>query len=253
MQILRFIILLISLSVAWAANAVIEAEPLATDTRLRVIVYNPNEVFKINGFYGYQSSMVFAPGEEVETLTMGDTVSWQIQPSGNRIFFKPIDKDVTTNMTVITNKRVYYFELHDKSVDKIDDPDMVFSIKFLYPEDDNQISSYSGTAGFYSADEPDISDKDRYNFDYTISGPESITPVKIFDDGIFTYFEFKDRNNELPAIFTVAPDKTESLVNFRISGRYLVVEKVAPRFTLRNGVEVGCVFNEAYLAKQKVK
>ena len=35
---------------------------------------------------------------------------------------------------------------------------------------------------------------DKYNFNYTISGDDSIAPIKVFDDGVFTYFEFKDKN-----------------------------------------------------------
>ena len=32
----------------------------------------------------------------------------------------------------------------------------------------------------------------KYNFNYTFSGPDEIAPVKVFDDGEFTYFEFRN-------------------------------------------------------------
>jgi type IV secretion system protein VirB9 len=230
------------------ASAVRESKPMPIDKRLRVMVYNPNDVFKFTGYYGYQSSIVFAEGEEVDTLTMGDTVAWQIVPSGNRIFLKPMEPDATTNMTILTNERVYHFELHAKEAKNINDPDMVFSVRFIYPD----TGSSGAVQKFATADNgPDLSDPSKYNFNYTISGPEFIAPIKIFDDGEFTYLEFKDKNAEIPAIYWVDSNNQDVLINYRISGKYLVIERVSDRFTLRHGADVGCIFNEALRAERK--
>jgi type IV secretion system protein VirB9 len=225
------------------AQAMREARPTSVDSRLRVATYNPNDVFKFTGFYGYQSSIELAQGEVVDQISMGDSVAWQIVPSGHRIFLKPMEHNATTNMTVITNIRTYYFELHAKDAEGINDPDLVFTVKFLYPEDEN--SDFSGLRQFSSNSTPDLSEPENYNFNYTISGSDSIAPIKIFDDGEFTYFEFRNKNAEVPSFFMVNPDRTESMINYRVVGNYIVVERVASRFTLRNGQEITCVFNEA--------
>lgn len=219
-------------------------EPRATsmDSRIRVMVYHANDVFKYIGYYGYQGSIELEEGETVDTVSMGETVSWQIVPSGNRIFLKPVEENATTNMTLITNKRIYFFELHAKDAKDIQDPGLVFAVKFLYPDSDQDIMDMSHNS---SPMIPDLSDKKKYNFKYTISGSEIIAPVKIFDDGKFTYFKFRSKNAPVPAFFEVDRDGYESIVNYQIAGDYVVLENVASRLTLRYGGEIACVFNES--------
>jgi type IV secretion system protein VirB9 len=236
--IIIFSILLISLR--FEANALRLSRALPYDKRLHVVVYNPHDVFLFKGFYGYQSSIVFSDQETVESITMGDSIAWQVVPTGNRIFIKPMEPEATTNMAVITTKRVYHFELHAENANDINDPEMVFSVKFLYPGDDELLQMQTADNA-----EPDLTDKSKYHFNYTISGPSKFAPVKIFDDGNFTYFEFKEKNAELPAFFSVNSDATESMINYRILGKYIVIERVAQKLTLRNGSDVICVFRES--------
>jgi len=44
--------------------------------------------------------------------------------------------------------------------------------------------------------------------------------------------------------FAVDPDGNESVVNFRMEGKYVVIERVGSLFTLRDGNEALCLFNE---------
>ncbi len=228
------------------AKAVKEAKPLAIDHRLGIIVYNPYDVHKFTGYYGYQSSIIFAEGETIETMSMGDSTAWQMVPNGNRLFLKPIDQDATTNLTIITNMRVYYFELHAQDAKDINQNGLMFAVRFLYPDDH---SSSQEVAMSSNVEAPDLSDRSLYNFEYTISGPSVISPLRIFDDGKFTYFEFSDKNAELPAVFYVTDEGFEGLINYRMVGDYLVVESVRSRFSLRHNKNVVCVFNEKMISK----
>ncbi|MEN9136751.1 TrbG/VirB9 family P-type conjugative transfer protein, partial [Xanthomonas euvesicatoria] len=84
------------------------------------------------------------------------------------------------------------------------------------------------------------------------SGNKTAIPLKrAFDDGQFTYFMF-DQNAEIPSVYTVGPDGKESLVNTRREGQYLVVERTASLFTLRNGNSHLCVQNNANPYKRAV-
>jgi type IV secretion system protein VirB9 len=227
------------------AYAVKEAKPLAIDKRLGIIIFNPYDVHKFVGYYGYQSSIIFADDETIETMSMGDSTPWQMVPNGNRLFLKPIDQDATTNLTVITNLRTYYFELHAMEAKNINQDGLMFAVRFIYPDEHNpqEIALSSNVAA------PDLSDKSLYNFEYTISGPSYIAPIKIFDDGKFTYFEFNDKNAELPAIFYVNNDGTEGVINYRVVADYLVVESIRARYSLRREKDVVCVFNEFLINK----
>ncbi len=232
-----FFITLLNFSYAYAMK---EPKPLAIDKRLGVIVYSPYDVHKYTGYYGYQTSIIFDIDETIDTMSMGDSTSWQMVPNGNRLFLKPIESDATTNMTLITNKRVYYFELHAKEAKDIHEAGLMFAIKFIYPEEQDAVNN----SVYNTSVEPDLTDKSLYNFEYTISGPDAISPIKIFDDKRFTYFEFKDKNAELPAVFYTDSKGNDNIVNYRILGRYVVVESIRERFTIRYDKKTVCVFNE---------
>lgn len=244
-KLLLFVLLLVGSIEAYAIK---EPKPMSVDKRLGVIVYSPYDVHRFTGYYGYQSSIIFAEDETIDQLVMGDSIPWQMVPNGNRLFLKPIDQDATTNLTLITNKRVYYFELYAKEAKDINEDGLMFAVKFLYSdEDESGHSAYN-----QAASGPDLTDSSLYNFDYTISGPDIISPIRIFDDGKFTYFEFKDKSASLPAIFYVNSNATEGLINYRVVGDYIVVESIRERFTLRHDADVVCVFNEALIKKRAI-
>ncbi|MDG1437202.1 MAG: P-type conjugative transfer protein VirB9 [Rickettsiaceae bacterium] len=244
-KILTFTIIFFLAQSSWAIR---ESRPTPIDSRIRVIVYNPNDVFKFTGYYGYQASIELAKSEEVVSISMGDTTSWQIVPAGSRIFIKPIEQDATTNMTLITNKRTYYFELYAEETLDIRDPGMVFNVKFLYPDEaeEDNIQTFASSS---SSSEPNLSHPEQLNFNYFLSGSEEVAPIKIYDDGEFTYLQFREKNNEIPAIFAVDEDLRESMVNYRLSpndSNLLIVEQVFSKLTLRSGKKITCIFNEAY-------
>lgn len=226
--------------------------PIGNEDRIKIINYTPNTVFRFIGHYYYQSIIEFGMDETIETISMGSPSPWQLVPSVNRIFLKPVGDDATTNMTVITNKRMYFFEMHAQDAEDVTDVNLNFIVKFIYPEDNN----YNALATLSNDNVgPDISaNPDKYNFHYTISGDAfDIEPLQVFDDGEFTYFKFKDINAELPAIFKINADQTEALINYRISGGYLVVEQVTSRYTLRRGKDIICVYNENMIANRAEK
>jgi type IV secretion system protein VirB9 len=223
------------------ASAVLVPQPLATDPRIKVVAWAPNEVIKYTGYYRVQTSWEFAPDEEIATISMGDSMAWMLNPIGNRLWIKPIEQDATTNMTIITNKRTYLIELHAAEAKGIDDKNVTWVLRFIYPSDDTGFTN----TGLDAVPDLQTEDLSKYNFRYTISGSEDISPIRIFDDGEFTFFEFRDKNGELPAFYQVDSQNNESLINYRTRGPYIVVERVAARFTLRHGNSVACVFNEA--------
>ena len=229
-------------------HSVRDSRPIASDNRIRVMIYSPNDVFKYTGYYGYQANIEFASDEQIESVSMGDSTSWQIVPSGNRMFIKPTESDATTNMTVMTNKRTYYFELYAENAENIRDPNMSFSVKFLYPDD--SLDEF-GMSNYSNNDlNPDLEHPETLNFHYTMSGSEEIAPIEVFDDGEFTYLQFRDHNATLPGVFSVNHELQEAMVNYHMSNsvnNLLIIEHVYPKLALRAGKKVTCVFNEMFI------
>lgn len=226
--------------------AIRESRPTPVDSRIRIMVYHPDDVFKFVGYYNYQASIELSQDEEVVSISMGDTTGWQVVPAGNRIFIKPMEQDATTNMTLITNKRTYLFELYAEEANDIRDPEMVFNLRFIYPDEEEgeYIKNYSTVATG-----PDLAHPEKYNFNYSITGHEEIAPIKIFDDGEFTYLQFRDQNADLPAVFAVDDELRESMVNYRTSAdnkNMIIIEHVFQKLSVRYGKKVVCIFNEAF-------
>ena len=231
------------------ANALQYPRATSGDSRIKLINYNPNGVHVYTGYYGYQSSIVFDSEEEVGTISMGDSTAWQLIPQNNRLFLKPIEEKATTNVTIITNMRVYHFEFHAEEAESIDDPRISYEVHFVYPELVSGITS--GFGGGSTGYAPDPASPEGLNFEYLVAGSDKIKPIRVFDNGQFTYMEFEAINTNLPAAFLVDSEGYESMINFRITGNYMVIERVDARFTLRHGKDVACVINKTIPYERK--
>ena len=86
------------------------------------------------------------------------------------------------------------------------------------------------------------------NSSYSIAegeGSDDIVPTLVFDDGRFTYLRFPG-NREIPAVFHVLGDGSETLVNTRMEDDLLVVDRVSRRLMLRAGSAVVGIWNDAF-------
>ncbi len=255
------------------------ASPLAVDSRIRTVIYNENEVFRLTTDYGYQSNIVFSDKEVIRTISIGDAVPFKVTPSGNRIFIKALQKGHITNMTVVTTERVYQFEL-SSNVQNV--RDVVYVMRFFYPQDDIEslyageiteqndvvVQEFSpdvrGTSSVQPAQQPvggaaqaeEISfssyvneslTSDAYNYLYSISGPSGeydFSPSKIFDDGQVTFLKFKTADANVVSLFEVGEDGLERPVTSSFDGEFLVVQGVLNKVAVRMGSDVICVFND---------
>ncbi len=109
-------------------------ELLTTDNRIKTYIYNQNEVYLLVIHYGFQSHIEFAKNEEVQTITLGDSYAWKITPLANRLFIKALEKNIHTNMTIITNKRTYQFDIVSQELETGNEKDLVYVVRFSYPK-----------------------------------------------------------------------------------------------------------------------
>jgi len=107
---------------------------LTTDNRIKTYVYSPNEVYLLVLHFGFQSSIEFEKNESIETITLGDSYAWKITPLGNRLFIKPMERNIRTNMTIITNRRTYQFDIVAKELESGAEKDLVYVMRFQYPK-----------------------------------------------------------------------------------------------------------------------
>ena len=81
---------------------------------------------------------------------------------------------------------------------------------------------------------------DQLHFDYAITGDQPAwRPLRAFDDGRQTFIEFPASRGvgEAPPLFLVDGKGTVSLVNYRVQGRYYVVDRLFEAAELRLGLK----------------
>jgi type IV secretion system protein VirB9 len=209
------------------------------DARVTSVIYQDGNVVRVSATYGISTMIIFDEDEKFETIALGDTESWDVVPTdkGNILFVKPKDRNVSTNLNIVTTKRIYYLELNDYAPEA---GKKVFGIRFVYPE--KTLNAALRKQAVERAANPNVAgiDKANVNIDYSYSGDDHLKPSMVFDDGRKTFFKFQ---NSVPAIFAVNADFTETLRNFRREGEYLVVDGTSAQFTLRDGSAWTCIFN----------
>ncbi|HEX8301319.1 TrbG/VirB9 family P-type conjugative transfer protein [Sphingomonas sp.] len=199
------------------AHSQIRPQPGAGNPHIQSVDYIVDQVVILQSAPGYQISVEFAPDEHIETVAVGDGSAWQVTANkrGDRLFVKPLQQGGTTNMTVVTDARVYAFELASLSEPQ---PDMAYSVQFRYPPPvpaapENAAASASSGR-------------------YKLSGELSLRPSGMHDDGTHTYIEWPP-DRPLPAIYAPNDQGQESLVNGMMREGRMVIDSVQPRLVFR--------------------
>ena len=120
--------------VSFAALAVLGCTAAnAADNRIRSLAYDPDKIVQVIGKTGIQSTIQFDGDERIQNVAVGDSSKWQVTPNhgATLLFVKPLAARVRTNMTVVTDRRTYMFDL--VAGDKFSTP--VYALKFSYPND----------------------------------------------------------------------------------------------------------------------
>ncbi|WP_245521186.1 MULTISPECIES: TrbG/VirB9 family P-type conjugative transfer protein [Rhizobium] len=225
-------------------HAELVARPGRLDPRVRSLPYSAEQVFLVTGTYGMVTTILFSADEEITQVVAGDTVSWQILTSADRrsLTLKPMEKDASTNLSVVTTRRTYSFDLRVNDSKVIQN--QTFKLQFTYPED----AGLKGTAELWKQAQdaernPNLKNirRDKVNYDYGFKGSDAAKPLWVFDDGLKTFMKF---TGDIPAIFIVDRKRRESLVNYRREADYIVIDTVSRQWSLRYGTEdETCLFN----------
>ena len=166
---------------------------------------------------------------------------------------KPIEPGTQTNMTVITNKRVYLFEIESDISANIDSSEIVHVARFFYPvfNQDNSKTSVSlfkeSTTGLKQIlQEKKTTGNSNININYSFSGKENITtPIEIFDDQKRTYIKFKNELKDAKLkIFIFKSKNQKQEIKFKRTGDFFIINGVYKNLLIDEGKNQTLIHNE---------
>lgn len=225
-----------------SANAAARVQP-SRDTyenAVQVYPWSDGALYQVYAAPGLITDIALEEGEALSRsgpVAAGDTVRWVIGDtvSGTgtsrrvHILVKPTHAELQTNLIINTDRRTYHLEL------RATQGAYMASVAWNYPKSDlvalsSAVSAAPITSGL---------SLDQLHFRYRIDGDKAPwRPVRAFDDGRQVIIEFPDgvAQGEMPPLFVVGPNgKTGELVNYRVSGRHMIVDRLFTAAELRMG------------------
>lgn len=235
-------------ALALALSPIAFSPALADDPRLVEMLYDPTQVVRVAGKVRVQATIQFGDDETIENVAIGDSQSWQVTPNkrANLLFVKPLSPTAVTNMTVVTSRRTYLFDLVANPRNQ-----PVYVLSFTYPEppvpeDEPELAQRetANSAEMAAATDPyAVVDPAALNFEWSKRGDANLHPTRAYDDGLATFLAWPS-DRAVPAILVKDHEGTEGPVNFTVRGETIVVQGVPREIVLRSGDEAAVLVNE---------
>ncbi|MDE1467588.1 TrbG/VirB9 family P-type conjugative transfer protein [Aurantiacibacter sp. D1-12] len=241
---------LFSLCIAATLLALLSpASAQAQDPRLVERMYDPTQVVRIEGRTNVQTTIRFGEGEMIENVAVGNSATWQITPSrsANLLFVKPLSPRAATNMTVVTNRHTYLFDL----VANPGNRSPLYILTFTYPEELDPLDE-EGMAALPPAnalelaaanDDLAVLDPADLNFTWSRTGSASLFPSEVYDNGTSTFLSWP-AGRALPAVLLMDRNGDEGPVNYAVRGDVIVLDMVPAEIILRSGDDEARLINQ---------
>lgn len=200
-------------------------------------------LFQVYTAPGQVTDIVLQEGEELVgpgPVAAGDTVRWIIGDtvSGSgasrrvHLLVKPTRADIMTNIVINTSRRTYHIELRATAAT------YMASVSWSYPEQELIALRLAEAERERTAPVAAGLDLAALNFRYSLSGDKpGWRPVRVFDDGRQLFVEFADgiAAGDMPPLFATGEKGEAELLNYRVHGRYMIVDRLFERGELRMG------------------
>jgi type IV secretion system protein VirB9 len=207
---------------------------------VQVYPYAEGTIYRLYAAPERVTDIALQPGETVTAVASGDTVRWTVgdTTSGSgetrrtHILVKPFSAGLRTNLIVTTDRRAYHLQLESTPTTAM------AAISWTYPHDELLALRRASAATAAAAPVASGLAVESLNFNYLIGGDDpQWRPVRAFDDGRQTFIEFPASIavGEAPPLFVLGPEGDAQLVNYRMAGRYYVVDRLFAAAELRLG------------------
>lgn len=228
------------------ANAAARIEPVKDGfiNAMQVYPFTKGALYQVYTAIGQITDIALQPGEDLigpGPVAAGDTVRWIIGDTESgagadrqiHILVKPTRPDLTTNLLINTDRRTYHLELRSGETT------YMASVSWQYPQDQLIALHRRNADAVQAMPVAGGVDLAAISFRYAIEGDEPPwRPLRAFDDGRQAFIEFPRGigQGEMPPLFIVGAEGDSSeLVNYRVRGHYMIVDRLFAAAELRFG------------------
>lgn len=221
-------------------EATLEPQAHAFINAAQIYPFGDGALYRLYAAPELVTDIALQTGETIISVAAGDTARWTVgdTTSGTgdtkrvHILVKPFIAGLTTNLVITTDRRTYHLQLESTSATAMS------ALSWTYPQD--ELLAIKRVADQQRAVTPVASGLavEQLNFGYAITGDRpNWRPLRAFDDGRQTFIEFPPSLavGEAPPLFVVGPKGDAQLVNYRVSGRFYVVDRLFDVAELRLG------------------
>lgn len=209
---------------------------------LQVYPFEEGMLYRVYSAPERVTDIALQPGETVISVAAGDTVRWTVGDTASgsgegertHLLVKPFSAGLETNLVIMTDRRVYRLQLTSTAANAM------AAIAWTYPQDALIALRRRQEAAEAARPVAGGITLEALNFDYRITGDAPAwRPLRAFDDGRQTYIEFAPgiARGEAPPLFLLGPEGEAQLVNYRMNGRYYVVDRLFGAAELRLGAK----------------
>ncbi|UUZ66542.1 TrbG/VirB9 family P-type conjugative transfer protein (plasmid) [Polaromonas sp. P1-6] len=187
--------------------------------------------------------------ELIEKPKLGETVQWRVSGNERNLYIKALKAGTSTSMTLVTDKRLYQFEL----VATTNANERIQKAYFSYPDDDERmvVSQQNRAAKADAAIKADEAHKREQELSlqpvamsnlsfYRVEGNKDYERMHVFDDGRQTTMRLPPGIQDLPAVFMVGEDSKLMPVNYTVVDRkgkedrdVIRIERTSARWLLK--------------------
>jgi P-type conjugative transfer protein TrbG len=210
---------------------------------IQVYPFSDGALYQVYAAPGEITDITLEAGEQLVgsgPVASGDTVRWIIgdTESGTgaakriHILVKPTRTDLITNLIINTDRRTYHLELHS------DEKTYMASVSWVYAEDQLIALRQQNAAADAAAPVATGVDINALNFRYRIEGDNPAwRPLRAFDDGRQVFIEFPSgiSQGELPPLWVIGAEGDGQLVNYRVKGNHMIVDRLFAAAELKLG------------------
>ncbi|MDP3747728.1 MAG: P-type conjugative transfer protein TrbG [Phenylobacterium sp.] len=228
-----------------AANAAARVQPAQGGfiNAIQRYPWSEGALYQVYTAPGQVTDIALQDGEQLAgagPVAAGDTARWIIGDTESgagaakrvHILVKPTAADLATNLVINTDRRTYHLELRATAAT------YMASVSWTYPQDQLFALKARNAAAASAAPIASGVEVDALQFHYRIEGDAPAwRPLRAFDDGRQVFIEFPAGigQGEMPPLFVLGAGGAGELVNYRVSGRHMIVDRLFGAAELRLG------------------